>query len=255
MRDRTRDKRVAATPHSAEMHAARDALAFTDVEDSHSPAHVIGSVLDAILDALDRHKSRNQPPPVPSSKPREEKDESNAPAQPQGAAAAAGAPEPDDPEKQDKTNQATWVPVKAPNGKSYLLPEGSTLTGSSNEMALKAPGGGLIVATLSDDGELALAAGAPPSSLVRGSKMMQIVMDYFGGEVKSISGFWRFGDNLATVNSLTEQGMPLRDAISRTWTARQARQYGFGNATILETEGAPGSYTKVHVRFWPSTTK
>ena len=45
-------------------------------------------------------------------------------------------------------------------------------------------------------------------------------------------------------------GIPLQEAVSRTWTANQAREFGFGKAILVEEPiGSPGAYRKVLVKF------
>jgi hypothetical protein len=43
--------------------------------------------------------------------------------------------------------------------------------------------------------------------------------------------------------------MALEDAVMQAWTARQAAEFGFTNATIEAAEGTAGNYTKIHVLF------
>jgi hypothetical protein len=61
---------------------------------------------------------------------------------------------------------------------------------------------------------------------------------------------WPWGTNLDKVKELTAQGVPLTEAMTSTWTAHRARDFGFGKAIIHEEPiGVSGVYTKVVVRF------
>ena len=57
--------------------------------------------------------------------------------------------------------------------------------------------------------------------------------------------------NLGRVNDLVDDGVPLEDAITQTWTANRARDYGFGVARIVESPkvDANGKYTQIIVEF------
>jgi YD repeat-containing protein len=68
-------------------------------------------------------------------------------------------------------------------------------------------------------------------------------------DVTAIRGNWTYGDNLAAVNRLTGQGVPLEEAVRQTWTAGQAARYGFTNATVVESAGSAGNYTTIRVLF------
>ena len=61
---------------------------------------------------------------------------------------------------------------------------------------------------------------------------------------------WPTGTNLDTVNELTARGVPLSEAVTRTWTAHRAKDFGFAKAVIHgDPVGIPGAYTKVVVQF------
>ena len=80
------------------------------------------------------------------------------------------------------------------------------------------------------------------------------MMQAFGERVRGIWGMWPTGTNLNTVNELTAQGIPLAEAVTRTWTAHRARDFGFGKAMIHgEPIGVPGAYTRVVVQFVPES--
>ena len=52
---------------------------------------------------------------------------------------------------------------------------------------------------------------------------------------------WPVGTNLDKVNELTAQSLPLPEAVTRTWTAHRARDFGFGKAIVHEEPiGVPG---------------
>jgi hypothetical protein len=85
---------------------------------------------------------------------------------------------------------------------------------------------------------------------VRGTDLFRQMMQHFGDNAKGVWGKWVSGTNLNTVNELTAQGIPLEEAVARTWTANRARDFGFGKATIVgEPVGMPGAYTNITVRF------
>ena len=58
-------------------------------------------------------------------------------------------------------------------------------------------------------------------------------------------------DNLNEVNRLTWQGVPLSEAVKRTWTAKQAKRHGYTEAIISEkeTRGKPGEYSYIVITF------
>jgi hypothetical protein len=110
------------------------------------------------------------------------------------------------------------------------------------------PGKG-IYATISEDGFVEFKINTEGTG-VRGTDLFNRMMQAFGGRVRGIWGMWPTGTNLNTVNELTAQGVPLAEAVTRTWTAYRARDFGFGMAVIHGGPiGAPGAYTKVVVRF------
>ena len=110
------------------------------------------------------------------------------------------------------------------------------------------PGKG-IYATIDEDGFVEFKINTEGTG-VRGTEVFQRMMRAFGDRVRGVWGMWPTGINLETVNELTAQGLPLPEAVTRTWTANCARDFGFGTAIIHEEPmGIPGAYTKVVVRF------
>jgi len=70
----------------------------------------------------------------------------------------------------------------------------------------------------------------------------------------AIRGIWRKSPsgqpstNIDKVNELTNQGMPLEDAVKYAWTVTRARKRGFDQVHVIGlTEGVPGAYTKIDV--------
>ena len=110
------------------------------------------------------------------------------------------------------------------------------------------PGKG-IYATISEDGFIEFKINTEGTG-VRGTDLFNRMMRAFEGRVRGIWGMWPTGTNLEKVNELTIQGIPLAEAVTRTWTAHRARDFGFGKAIIHgEPSGAPGAYTRVVVQF------
>ena len=110
------------------------------------------------------------------------------------------------------------------------------------------PGRG-IYGTIDEDGMVAFKINTE-STGVRGTDLFNGMMQHFGDKVQGVWGMWPKGTNLNKVNELTVQGVPLEEAVTRTWTANRTRAFGFGKAIIWEEPiGTPGAYTKVLVRF------
>jgi hypothetical protein len=110
------------------------------------------------------------------------------------------------------------------------------------------PGKG-IYATIDENGMVEFKINTEGKN-TRGTDLFKRMMQYFGGRVAGIWGMWPTGTNRIKVNELTAQGMPLHEAVSRTWTANRAREFGFGKAIVVdEPVGTPGDYTKVLVKF------
>lgn len=79
--------------------------------------------------------------------------------------------------------------------------------------------------------------------------MFDRMMEHFGDRVAAIQGNWSFGDNLATVNSLTAAGQSLESAAVQGPTGRYAGAHGFRRVTVVAITGVPGSYSWVRVLF------
>lgn len=110
------------------------------------------------------------------------------------------------------------------------------------------PGKG-IYGTISEDGFVEFKINTEGTG-VRGTDLFNRMMMVFEGRVRGIWGMWPKGTNLNTVNELTAHGIALAEAVTRTWTAHRARDFGFGKAIIHgEPLGAPGAYTRVVVQF------
>ena len=84
---------------------------------------------------------------------------------------------------------------------------------------------------------------------VRGTDLFKRMMNHFGDRAKGVWGKWVAGTNLEELNNLTAGGMPLEDAVSLTWTGKRARDFGFTKAVVFSSEGTPGAYTNVAVKF------
>lgn len=90
-----------------------------------------------------------------------------------------------------------------------------------------------------------------PGSPISGKQMFDAVMMHFGDRVRSIEGYWAWGDNLHKVNRLVADGVPLHDAVGQTWTADRAAAYGFTRIFDLNTVpgAATGTYKKINLLF------
>lgn len=86
-------------------------------------------------------------------------------------------------------------------------------------------------------------------SPISGAKMFDHVMEHFGDRVKSIQGYWVYGDNLAAFNKAVREGQSLGSAARGTWTARQAARYGFDRVKVLVAEEGLDGFTKVSALF------
>jgi hypothetical protein len=110
------------------------------------------------------------------------------------------------------------------------------------------PGKG-IFATIDENGMIEFKINSKGTN-IRGTDLLKRMMQHFGDRVNGLWGMWPIGTNLDKVNELTAQGIPLHEAVSRTWTANRAREFGFGKAIVVEGRlGTQGSYTKVLVKF------
>jgi hypothetical protein len=78
------------------------------------------------------------------------------------------------------------------------------------------------------------------------------MMQHFGRNAKGVCGKWPSGTNLKTVNELTARGVPIEEAVTRTWTANRAREWGFVRVRLIRPpQGTPGQYTNIEVLFTP----
>ncbi|TQV89108.1 RHS repeat domain-containing protein, partial [Aliikangiella coralliicola] len=84
---------------------------------------------------------------------------------------------------------------------------------------------------------------------IRGGDLFKVMMKHFGGNVKGVEGYWVGGTNLDRVNKLTSQGVSLKDAVHKTWTANQASKYGFKSGKVVSSYGEHGNYQMVNVVF------
>ena len=111
-----------------------------------------------------------------------------------------------------------------------------------------------ILSTLSKDGVVDFKINAV-NSPVRGVDLFDKMMEAYGTDVSAIRGNWMNKDagpankNLGVVNKLTSEGVPLENAVTRTWTAQQAARYGFTSPSVQVVIGETGAYTKVETLF------
>src|SRR5260370_41940517 len=79
------------------------------------------------------------------------------------------------------------------------------------------PEGVGIYGELDDEGEVTFVVTAGEGASIRGTRLVDIMMDAFGKEASRIRGVWRKGSepsvNIDEVNKLTADGMPLQDAV------------------------------------------
>ena len=89
------------------------------------------------------------------------------------------------------------------------------------------------------------------SPVLRGAEEFQNIVNFFRGQFTRIKGNWQYGSNLAEVNRLTgpPHNLSLEKAVTRTWTADQARNAGYLNVIDFHANGTPGNYTEVQVIF------
>ncbi len=108
-----------------------------------------------------------------------------------------------------------------------------------------------IVASLEEGGVLATAIEAPQGvGRISGSELFGKAVDHFGREnISGVRGLWVYGDNLATVNRLTGEGMSLAEAARQTFTGKMAGRLGMSNVEVVSTTGRAGSYSGVEVVF------
>jgi hypothetical protein len=89
-----------------------------------------------------------------------------------------------------------------------------------------------------------------------GHKIFENMMNHYGEHAKGIRGNWsnttkeENNKNLGVVNKLTRRGVPIEEAIKKTFTYREAMRFGFSRVRIeVPPTGKPGEYTRVQVLF------
>jgi hypothetical protein len=76
------------------------------------------------------------------------------------------------------------------------------------------------------------------------------MMRHFGDNVTAIRGCWTYGDNLATVNTLTTgAAIAVEDAARWTWTGKRAAEWGYTQIQLVGATGQPGAFVNVQVLF------
>ncbi len=107
-----------------------------------------------------------------------------------------------------------------------------------------------VFSDFSVPGVLELSIKAQAGAAVRGKTMFDAAIAAHGrNKIDAILGTWVDGDNLARVNELTSRGMPLPEAVTKTWTARQAQRHGFTQSEVVKEVGEAGRYEAVVVEF------
>jgi len=111
-----------------------------------------------------------------------------------------------------------------------------------------------IMGSVDQEGVLSFVVVAGPGRPIRGTEMFDLMMRAFGQSVRAIAGVWRQGFegqpsvNLDKVNELTASGMPLEQAVCRTWTATRAARWGYTKVAVVGVpHGEPGRFSKVDV--------
>ena len=143
--------------------------------------------------------------------------------------------------------QGTRIPTSTAPRLTTTVREGFYAISDSSNPRYQATG------ALSHDGILTLTlrtvVDGVRSSVLRGGEAFQNILRHFGSAVKTIRGSWTYGDNLATFNRLTAEGMSPEAAAAKTWTGLQAEKAGFTSVTVGPLEGTVGNYTNVQVTF------
>ena len=121
-----------------------------------------------------------------------------------------------------------------------------------------------IKATLDDSGIISFTVVTKVDgkrSHFRGEQLFRGMMTHFDGRVEGILGQWSTTgiatDNLSLVNMMTKQpgSITLREAISETWTAKQAAGHGYSEFVIIEKKGSKGKYSSLDVLFYAPGNK
>ncbi|MFE9139715.1 hypothetical protein, partial [Streptomyces sp. NPDC007355] len=104
------------------------------------------------------------------------------------------------------------------------------------------------------NGTIEAAKGSP----VKGHQLFAETVKAFGDRAKGFEAGWfqgSYGTNINMVNELTAAGIPLEEAVSQTWSARQAAKYGWTQASVMSYIGSRGNYDEMIVRFFKPTVK
>lgn len=136
---------------------------------------------------------------------------------------------------------STWTPNSGLDGPSIMMSNGP------NQYHEQPSDSNHIYGELKPNGVLDYSIEAGPGAQIRGGQLFADMMNHFGDNVKAIGGNWYGGTNLGAVNSLTAEGVPLEQAVTRTWASAQASKYEFNNVEIVKQIGGPGNYTSVEV--------
>lgn len=129
---------------------------------------------------------------------------------------------------------------------------GVSVTKSENSITIShADSGSGVIADLDEKGNLTLMMDNNPKlgSPLRGKKMFADVMDHFGDRVKSIQGYWKYGDNLGAFNDAVANGKSLGSAAKGTWTGRRAAEYGFARVKVIQADEGLDGFTAVSAIF------
>jgi RHS repeat-associated protein len=123
---------------------------------------------------------------------------------------------------------------------------------SENSISIShADSGSGVIADLDHSGNLTLMMDNHPKlgSPLRGKQMFADVMDHFGDRVKSITGYWRYGDNLGAFNDAVANGESLGSAARGTWTGQRAAEHGFSRVKIVQADEGVDGFNVVSALF------
>lgn len=110
-----------------------------------------------------------------------------------------------------------------------------------------------IKTDLEETGNLKFDIKATPESPVRGTELFNRAMVYHGSSVKSITGEWEYGSNLAVVNEAVKEAVKtagfnlekaskteienlIATAAKSTFTGKRAASYGFTDVVVVKYE-------------------
>jgi hypothetical protein len=147
--------------------------------------------------------------------------------------------------------------LSVPEDTTACCPQVQNATATEFELVNPKKQSNFILGEVSTAGELTFVVeNQPKTSPTTGCPgwwLFEQMMNHFqsvGTAVTAIVGSWTYGDNLATVNTLTGTGgMPLQDAAKQTATARYATSRQYHRVAIDSAVGTPGNYSKVRVLF------